>query len=149
MSAPMLNVVFVSHFKSGLLFLTMPSVTVGELLIGTMPVCLTVFMVVYAEMPPRLPACPAPARSLSMDSGFTLVRNLSFFKSHVNDMEGKNPHVLLAPTIDDPSPRAFNANVYLSSRLYVMIPINEARDWSSYVLSVPPYGLTAAAPRLS
>ena len=46
-------------------------------------------------------------------------------------MEGKNPHVLLAPTIDDPSPRAFNAKVYLSSRLYVMLPINEARDWSS------------------
>lgn len=63
-------------------------------------------------------------------------------------MEGKNPHVLLAPTIDDPSPRAFNAKVYLSSRLYVMLPINEARDWSSYVLSVPPYGLTAAAPQI-
>mgnify|MGYP003219026133 CR=1 FL=1 len=49
------------------------------------------------------------------------MRNLSFFKSHVNDMEGKNPHVLLAPTIDDPSPRAFNAKVYLSSRLYVKV----------------------------
>lgn len=42
----MLKVVFVSHLKSGLLFLTIPSVTVGELFTGTIPVCLTVFMVV-------------------------------------------------------------------------------------------------------
>src|SRR4051794_18482161 len=64
---------------------------------------------------PLLPVVPYSARSFS-----SLIKGIPFMngssvKRHAADTEGKNPHLLAEPKLDDPSALPANCTMYLLS----------------------------------
>ena len=59
--------------------------------------------------------CTSPHHEAETTS--TSFKKLSSFKTQANDAEGKNPHLLFAPNLEEPSARIFTVAIYLSAKL--------------------------------
>jgi hypothetical protein len=104
----MLKEALVSHLRLGLVLDVVPSVVVGVPFQLIRPLGFNKNRELYDSIPPVFPERPYPDRTENADNHLRLLSLLNvLYTSQEVEIEGKNPHLLPLPNIDDPSALAF------------------------------------------